>query len=101
MQARTILNFFKCPYGDEYKALLDDGRPASEPLEHLEWYNTHWNRNSTFIPAQDDMKWYHFNEPPIIDVTRYEDICKALDDGRLDKIVAEHKRYLNESGYER
>jgi hypothetical protein len=47
------------------------------------------------------MKWYHFNEPPIIDVTRYEDICKALDDGRLDKIVAEHKRYLNESGYER
>jgi hypothetical protein len=37
----------------------------------------------------------------MIDVTSYEDICKAVDDGRLDKIVAEHNRYMKESGYER
>ena len=96
----TVLNFFKCPYGEEYNTLCADGEAAYELLDQLRWYDKHWNRSSSDIPAQNDMKWYHFNEPPIIDVTCYEDICKAVDDGRLDKIVAERKRYMKESGYE-
>jgi hypothetical protein len=38
--------------------------------------------------------------PPIIDVTDYNDIDKAIDDGRLKKIIEEHKRYMKETGAE-
>jgi hypothetical protein len=43
------------------------------------------------------MKWYHYNEPPIIDVTDYDDILRAIDDGRLDTIITEHLRYMKET----
>jgi hypothetical protein len=43
------------------------------------------------------MKWYHYNETPIIDVTSYDDILKAIDDGRLNRIIDEHKRYMKET----
>jgi len=39
------------------------------------------------------MKWYHFGEPSIIDVTSYEDIIKAVEDGILEKIIEERKKY--------
>jgi hypothetical protein len=92
-----VLNFFKCPYGEEYKTLLEDGQAAFTLWGHIKWYDHHWNHDPGHIPAQDEMKWYHFNEPRILDVTNYEDIRKALNDGRLDKIAAEHERYLKES----
>ena len=93
----TVLNFFKCPYGDECNTLLDEGKTARSLLKHLEWYDEHWNRNSTHIPAQDDMKWYHFNDPPILDVRSFDDVTKALEDGRMNRIIQEHETYLKES----
>lgn len=42
------------------------------------------------------MKWYHFNERPIIDVTSYDDIMKSIEDGKLGKIMDEHTRYMKE-----
>jgi hypothetical protein len=95
-----VLNFFKCPYGEEYKTLIKNGWTAETLWEHIEWYDHHWNRDQSFTPSDSQWKWYHYGEPPIIDVSSFEDICKALDDGRLDKIVAEHKRYMKETGYE-
>lgn len=46
------------------------------------------------------MKRYHFNEPPIIDVTSYDDIVHAIEDGRLDRIIDEHLRYMKETDRE-
>jgi DNA-binding LytR/AlgR family response regulator len=47
------------------------------------------------------MKRYHFGEPNITDVTSYDDIFKALNDGRLEKIIEEHKKYMKEMDYAR
>ena len=30
----------------------------------------------------------------------YDDILRSIDDGRLDKIINEHKRYMKETGCE-
>jgi len=46
------------------------------------------------------LKCYHYDEPPIIDVTDYDDILHTIEDGRLDKIVDEHARYMKETNRE-
>jgi hypothetical protein len=43
------------------------------------------------------MGWYHYDEPPIIDATNYDDIIRAIGDGRIDKIIQEHERYMKET----
>jgi hypothetical protein len=92
-----ILNYFHCPYGDAWRQLLEDGHDANRLWEHIEWYDNHWNRSTSYTPAASEMKWYHYNEPPIIDVTDYDDILRAIDDGRLDTIITEHLRYMKET----
>jgi hypothetical protein len=91
-----VMNFFHCPHGEEWHQLLQDGHDASLLWQHIYWYDNHWNHSTTYTPAASDMKWYHYNEPPIIDVRSYDDIIRAIDDGRLDKIIDEHLRYMKE-----
>jgi hypothetical protein len=57
--------------------------------EHIEWYNRHRNLDTSCTPVASEPKWYRFNEPSIIDVTSYDDILRAIDDGRLDRIMDE------------
>ena len=64
----------------------------------MEWYDSHWNRTRTFSPAACEMKWYHYDEPRVIDVTSYEDVMKATEDGRLLKILEEFKKHEKETG---
>lgn len=92
-----VVNYFKCPYGEERRKLIENGSLACEIWEHIEWYDQHWNKNDTFKAAESEMKWYHYGEPGIIDVTSLDDIVKALEDGRFDKIVEEHERYMKET----
>jgi hypothetical protein len=92
-----IHNYFRCPYGDAWRQLLQDGGDAYWLWEHIHWYDRHWNRSHTFTPAANEHEWYHYDEPPIIDVTSYDDIIRAIDDGRLDKIIEEHIRYMKET----
>jgi len=92
-----IMNYFHCPYGDAYRELLQDGYDAHWLWEHIEWYDIHWNRSTSYTPAASDMKWYHYDEPAIIDVANYDDILNAIDDGRLDRIIDEHERYMKET----
>jgi len=96
----NVVNYFKCPYGEEWKQLLSDGHEANQLWEHVRWYDCHWNRGQSFRPPETERKWYHYGEPSIIDVSNFEDICKALEDGRIDKIEAEHNRYMKETGCE-
>jgi hypothetical protein len=93
-----VVNYFKCPYGEERRKLIDNGSLACEIWEHIKWYDHHWNNNHTITAPKSEMKWYHYGEPGIINVTSLDDIVKALDDGRFDKVVEEHERYMKETG---
>jgi len=95
-----VVNYFKCPYGEERDDLIKYGDIAFKLWEHVEWYDRHWNGPDSFTPSEDEKKWYHWHEPSIIDVTDLDDIDKALDDGRMGKIIKEHKRYMKETGRE-
>jgi len=99
-RACEVMNFFHCPYGDASRQLLQDGHDANLLWQHIKWYDRHWNRSTTLTPAASEMKWYHRNEPPIIDVKSYDDILRSIDDGRLDKIIDEHTRYMKDTGCE-
>lgn len=95
-----IVDYFKCPYGEERRKLIENGSLASEIWEHIKWYDHHWNKNDTLKATESEMKWYHYGEPEIINVTSPDDIVKAIEDGRFDKIVEEHERYMKETGRE-
>jgi hypothetical protein len=95
-----VKNKYRCPYGEASEQLIEDGRFAEWLWREIEWYDYHWNPRRTWTPAQVDMKWYHFGEPSIIDVASYDDVIKALDDGRLERIIEEHKKYMKEMGYD-
>jgi hypothetical protein len=95
----NVLNYFKCPYGEERDQLTDDGYQAEKLWEVVEWYNKHWNPCHYSIPAEWEKKWYHRSEPSIIDVTNLDDILKATEDGRLKKITEEYERYNKEISY--
>ena len=95
-----IVNYFRCPYGDARRQLLQDGHDAHRLWQHIYWYDIHWNPSTSYTPAASEKKWYHYDEPPIIDVTSYDDIIRAIEDGRLDRIIDEHTRYMKETGRE-
>jgi hypothetical protein len=95
-----VVNYFKCPYGEERQELLDNGRMAYEIWNHIKWYDDHWNPNHTWTPAAIERKWYHYGESQIIDVTSFDDVCKALDDGRFDIILEEHLKYMKDMARE-
>jgi len=89
-----IKNKYRCSYAGESKRLIEDGGLIKYLWRHVEWYHEHWHRSSTHTPSSEEMKWYHYEEPDVIDVTSYEDILEAIDDGRLHKIIEEYKRYF-------
>ena len=93
-----VENKYRCPYGEESEQLIEDGGLVKFIWRQIEWYDHHWNPSNTFRPAIQDMKWYRYDESSIIDVTSYEDILKAIEDGRLEKIIKDHKKYMEETG---
>ena len=93
-----VVNYFKCPYGEERRKLVENGSLASEIWEHIEWYDEHWHKNDVRSAPNSESIWYHYGEPEIINLTRLDDIVKALEDGRFDKIIEEHERYMKETG---
>jgi len=92
----TVKNWSKSPYGEESGLLLHDGRLASAIWRLVEWYNDHWNRSLISTPSGESAKWYHYDEPGIIAGRIYDDIIKAIEDGRMKKIAEEHRRYEKE-----
>jgi hypothetical protein len=92
-----VKNKYRCPYGKRSEQLIKHGRLAKAVWREIEWYDAHWNPSSTHRPSVQDMKWYHYGEPSIIDVTSYEDIMRAIENGRFEKILEEHRKYLEET----
>ncbi|WP_309493587.1 hypothetical protein [Candidatus Hecatella orcuttiae] len=93
-----VRNFYRCPYGGESEKLILRGMAIKEIWQHIEWYHRHWHPSRITRPLENEMKWYHYGEPDIIDVTSYEDLEKASEDGRLDKVIEEHEKYMKETG---
>ncbi len=93
-----VINYFNCPYGDEWRQLIEKGSALYKVWQHTRWYDIHWNRSHTYAPVES--KWYHYDEARILDVTDFDDITKALEDGRFDRIVEEHERYMKENKHE-
>jgi hypothetical protein len=93
----VVKNKYRCPYGEGSEQLIEVGRLAKFMCREIEWYDHHWNPSPTYRPSVQDMKWYHYGEPGIIDVTSYDDVVKAIEDGRLEKIIKEHKKYMEET----
>lgn len=91
-----VRNKYKCPYGEQANELIESGQVAKFVWNIVWWYDNHWNPSESYQPPADDMKWYHYGEPSIIDVTSYEDVLKAVEDGRLKRIIEERKRYEEE-----
>jgi hypothetical protein len=91
---------YACPYGEESEQLIEKGRSVETLWKHIGWYDCHWNPSHTYRPSDQEMKWYHYGEPSIIDVTSYDDVLKAREDGRLERIIQEHERYMKETGRE-
>jgi hypothetical protein len=98
--AHEVTNFFHCPYGDEWRKLVQHGHDAYLLWQQITWYDHHWNGSPYSTPSRSEQRWYHLNEPPIIDVTSYDDIIRAIEDGRLDRIIDEHIRYMKETDRE-
>ena len=92
-----VLNYFKCPYGNERRDLIENGSLASEIWENIKWYDQHWNKDNVHKAPESESKWYHYGEPEIINVTSLDDIVKALEDGRFEKIIEEHEQYMKET----
>jgi len=92
-----VVNYFKCSYGEKRQELVDNGLLADKIWQHIEWYDRHWVDDHAFTPSASELKWYHYGEASIIDVTSFDDIVKAIEDGRFDRIVEEHERYMKEA----
>lgn len=95
-----VKNKYRCPYGKESEQLIEQGDTAKLVWREIKWYDHHWSPSPTIGQLAKDMKWYHYGEPDVIDVTSYDDVLRAIDDGRLERIMEEHKRYMKETGYE-
>lgn len=95
-----VENKYMCPYGEESAHLIEDGTLVKSLWHYIEWYDCHWNPTPNMTPSEREMRWYHYGESGIIDVTSHEDIIRALEDGRLGKIIEEYEKYMKEAGRE-
>jgi hypothetical protein len=91
----TARNKYLCPYGAEALMLVRIGSAVRFAWKLVKFYDEHWNGSSTVTPSADEAEWYHFDEPGILDVTSYDDILRAFDDGRIEKIRDEYVEFRN------
>jgi hypothetical protein len=89
----TVRNGYNCPYGEESKRLIKEGGTTKFLWKLVQWYDEHWNRSSSFRPSSNEAKWCPYDEPSFPDVTSYDDILKAIENGRMEKILEEYKKY--------
>jgi hypothetical protein len=90
---------YRCPYGELADKLVKKGRFAEGLWKTIEYYEDHWNPPPGYLPGRVPVdKWNHYEETGLIEVTDYEDVKKALHDGRLEKIVDEFLEHREETG---
>jgi hypothetical protein len=88
-----VRNKYLCPYGAKSWELIKLGNMVRYLWRLVDFYDRQWNGPQMYTPSPSEAKWYHMGEPSLLDVTSRDDILKALEDGRMDKIADEFKRY--------
>jgi hypothetical protein len=81
-----------CPYGAKSSELIKLGDRVKDLWEIVEYYHSYWHPSDGYRPGDSDAHWYHYGEDDFLDVTSREDILKATEDGRIERIVEERKR---------
>lgn len=82
-----------CPYGAKSSELIKLGDRVETLWDIVEYYHSHWHPSDGFRLGDSDVQWYHFSEEDFLDVTSREDILKAVEDGRIEKIAEERRRH--------
>ena len=88
-----VWNRCLCPFGAKCRELGKLGGNVKYLLEVVQYYDMHWNGMRGSTPSRSHLGWFHFGEEGFLDVTNREDILKAVQDGRFNRIVDERKRY--------
>jgi hypothetical protein len=89
----VVKNRYLCPFDEGSEELVQAGEDSKWFWNIVEFYDRHWNRSKCGSAPACDAKWYHYNDSPLLDVTSYEDMIKALADGRIRKIYTEYLNY--------
>jgi hypothetical protein len=82
-----------CPYGARSLELIKLGHRVEILWKIVEYYHRHWHSTDSYSPISREAKWYHFGEEDFLDLTSREDVLKALEDGRIERIAEERRKY--------
>jgi hypothetical protein len=82
-----------CPYGAKSSELIKLGDRVKKLWEIVEYYHSYWHPSDGYRPGDCDAQWYHYGEDDFLDVTSREDILKATEDGRIERIAEERRRH--------
>jgi hypothetical protein len=82
-----------CPYGARSLELIKYGHLVEVLWKIVKYYDEHWHSKDPYSSTSSYAQWYHANEEDFLDVTSREDILSALEDGRIDRIAEERKKY--------
>jgi hypothetical protein len=81
-----------CPYGAKSSELIKLGHQVKMLWKIVEYYHSHWHSSKFCGPSKSDYQWYHLDEEDFLDVTSLEDILKAVEDGRIERIAEERQK---------
>ena len=95
----SVRNKCLCPYGAKSGALIKLGECVKSVWRLVEYYHQNWHSSRRYTPSPSDAKWIHFGEEDFLDVTSREDILRALEDGRIERIADEFKKYKEALGH--
>jgi len=88
-----VSNKSLCPYGARSLELIKYGHLVEALWKIVEYYDEHWHGNDPHRSTSSYARWYHAAEEDFLDVTSREDILSALEDGRIERIADERRKY--------
>jgi hypothetical protein len=91
----AVHNKYLCPYGPKSGEFVKLGNMVRYLWLLIEFYDRYWNNPKGCTKPLKEAKLNHIDKPSLIEVTSRDDILKALEDGRIDKII-EVRRYNEE-----
>jgi hypothetical protein len=82
-----------CPYGAKSLELLELGHRVKMLWEIVEYYHRYWHSSNFSSSSKNGYEWYHTDEEGFLDVTSREDLLKAVEDGRIERIAEERRKH--------
>jgi hypothetical protein len=92
-KACAVRNKYLCPYGKKSRELVKRGDMVRYLWLLIEFYDRHWNNLKGYKTPLREAKSCQVGDSSLLEVTSRDDILKALEDGRMDKIVEEFRKH--------